>query len=387
MNPCLLTCRLNLLLVSQFLVLHGAVAQEAVPTRIAADERVLIFPQAASLTTDGKSWEIPIHGWIFEPEGDDFLRKRMLKRVTTDLGLVVDSKSLVHFDRRIRYFLVDNERRKRVRIRICGRRFTMPESSEDGHFQRTIRIGRRLVAQHAKGGWLTVDVPLPSDGRRSMKGRVQLRSASGVTVISDIDDTVKISDVRDKKRLIANTFLKEFQTAGGMPDLYQSWKESGADFTFVSASPWQLYPALSSWAVAAKFPPAAFNLRQIRFRDSSLIKLFDDPFESKVLRISTILRRFPGRRFILVGDSGEKDPEVYGELARRFPNQIAACLIRNVTAEAGSTLRMKKAFSKVPVKTGRSLKSLMAFLFRKESLYLQSNYSGIAPGDSVEPFR
>jgi phosphatidate phosphatase APP1 len=227
----------------------------------------------------------------------------------------------------------------------------MPESSEDGHFRRTLRIDRSLAAQHSNDGWLAFDVPLPAGRRDSFKGRIRLRPPTGVTVISDVDDTVKISEVTDKKRLIANTFLKEFQAAAGMAELYRSWEKRGADLTFVSASPWQLYPALSSWMDAEEFPPAAFNLRQIRFRDSSLTKLFDDPFKSKVTRISTILKRFPRRKFILVGDSGEKDPEVYGELARRFPKQVVSSLIRTVTGESRTAGRMKKAFRKVPAQS------------------------------------
>ncbi len=41
--------------------------------------------------------------------------------------------------------------------------------------------------------------------------------------------------------------------------------------------------------------------------------------------------RFPKRRFILIGDSGEKDPEVYREIQRRFPAQVQEIMIRDVT--------------------------------------------------------
>ena len=41
---------------------------------IRSDERVVFFPTAATLTADGLSWKIPIHGWIFEPEEGDLAR-------------------------------------------------------------------------------------------------------------------------------------------------------------------------------------------------------------------------------------------------------------------------------------------------------------------------
>ena len=50
------------------------------------------------------------------------------------------------------------------------------------------------------------------------------------------------------------------------------------------------------------------------------------------------------RRFVLVGDSGERDPEVYGELARRHPRQVTRILIRDATDEPGDSTRFEAAF-------------------------------------------
>lgn len=326
---------------------HRAIAQEDAPSKIATDERVVFFPQAAHQTADGKSWVIPVHGWIFEPEVSDLKRRALLRGLKADLNLATDKESVARFEKRARYFLVDDERGKRVGIQLATRRFTMPKSTADGHFRRELKVSKSLVEQHARTGWLIFHVPLPITRTQVFGGQVRLRPPTGITVISDIDDTVKVSHVRNKTLLIANTFLNKFQAVEGMPELYQEWKKKGADFTFVSASPWQLYPELRKWMSAEKFPAATFQLRQIRFRDSSLLKLFDDPFASKVSRVSTLLKRFPKRKFILVGDSGEKDPEVYGELARKFPSQIAVSLIRNVTDESEASPRMKTAFRKV----------------------------------------
>ena len=53
---------------------------------------------------------------------------------------------------------------------------------------------------------------------------------------------------------------------------------------------------------------------------------------------------FPHREFILVGDSGERDPETYGQVARAFPGQIRRILIRQVEGRSLSEDRIKKAF-------------------------------------------
>ena len=55
-----------------------------------------------------------------------------------------------------------------------------------------------------------------------------------------------------------------------------------------------------------------------------------DPLESKREKVTSIIKRFPLRKFILVGDSGEKDPEVYAKVERAYHNQVIAIYIRNV---------------------------------------------------------
>ena len=64
--------------------------------------------------------------------------------------------------------------------------------------------------------------------------------------------------------------------------------------------------------------------------------------------ISPMLKMFPDRRFVLVGDSGEKDPEIYGELARNHPGQIVRIFIHNVTKEGQEAPRYKAAFRELP---------------------------------------
>ena len=64
--------------------------------------------------------------------------------------------------------------------------------------------------------------------------------------------------------------------------------------------------------------------------------------------IRPILDRFPQRRFVLVGDSGEKDPEIYAELAPRHPKQISRILIRDVTGEDAKAERYGRIFKGLP---------------------------------------
>jgi phosphatidate phosphatase APP1 len=183
---------------------------------------------------------------------------------------------------------------------------------------------------------------------RPASGEVHLLDPRGVSVISDIDDTIKISQVRNRSELARNTFCRPFKAVPGMSGLYQSWRtNAGAQFHYVSASPWQLYEPLSEFIRSNAFPAGTFHMKHFRVKDETFWDLFQSPERYKPDVIAPILERFPERRFLLVGDSGEKDPEVYGALARRHRKQIVRICIRDVTGEP-EVPRYRNAFKGLP---------------------------------------
>jgi phosphatidate phosphatase APP1 len=163
-------------------------------------------------------------------------------------------------------------------------------------------------------------------------------------VISDVDDTVKVSQVRDRRELLANTFLRAFRGVPGMAEAYRQWAADGAAFHYVSASPWQLYAPLARFLAAERFPEGSFHLKLFRVKDSSFFDLYANPEVYKRRTIEPILKTYPRRKFVLVGDSGEEDPEIYGALAREHPGQIVRILIRDVTGEQADAERYRIAF-------------------------------------------
>jgi phosphatidate phosphatase APP1 len=180
-----------------------------------------------------------------------------------------------------------------------------------------------------------------------MAGQVQCLQQQGISVISDIDDTIKDSNVLDKKILLKKTFLKEFSSIKGMAKIYQNWQQRGYQFHYVSSSPWQLYPVLSDFLDEQSFPRGSMHLKLIRVKDSSIFNLLATPEEGKIPTITHLLETYPQRRFILVGDSGEKDPDIYATIARQYPDRIIKIYIHNVTADKN---RIAAIFKELPRK-------------------------------------
>jgi hypothetical protein len=247
--------------------------------------------------------------------------------------------------RRILPFVVDNHRRRKITIRLGDHmERELPERSrKNGHFTALLRfttdemkaIVRRDDGNEANHVRFHAVTGVDGDTREFVGKSLLVPPIPGqISVISDIDDTIKITNVLQKQTLIRRTFLEEFEAVPGMSQLFRSWKEQhNAVFHFVSSSPWQLYQELAVFMEREGFPEASFHLKSIRLKDSSILSLFADPMISKITRISSIIENYPMRKFVLVGDTGEKDPEVYGELCRRYPGQIHRVFLRDVTSE------------------------------------------------------
>jgi phosphatidate phosphatase APP1 len=94
-----------------------------------------------------------------------------------------------------------------------------------------------------------------------------------------------------------------------------------------------LYEEIADFFLKEGFPEASFHLKSIRLKDRTLMSLFADPMESKISKISGIIDKYPNRTFVLVGDTGEKDPEVYGALCRAYPDRIDRVCLRDVTSQ------------------------------------------------------
>eukprot|EP00751_Fragilariopsis_kerguelensis_P032705 CAMPEP_0170959916 /NCGR_PEP_ID=MMETSP0735-20130129/36790_1 /TAXON_ID=186038 /ORGANISM="Fragilariopsis kerguelensis, Strain L26-C5" /LENGTH=102 /DNA_ID=CAMNT_0011374531 /DNA_START=550 /DNA_END=855 /DNA_ORIENTATION=+ len=75
---------------------------------------------------------------------------------------------------------------------------------------------------------------------------------------------------------------------------------------------------------------AIFITSQQRLINYSRLQLLADPLDYKLGQIEPLLKTYPNRKFIFIGDSGEKDPEVYSELFAKYPSQIEKIWIRNV---------------------------------------------------------
>jgi len=342
--PKLIPLFLALLFVGVLAHVALADSHDAQFSDIKSDEHVVFFPTTAWFNAFKQQWHVPVHGWIYEPEDSTVRKALFASALENKFDLSADAATDANFTERLNLLIADNERGKQIVISVAGRQFVLAPSSANGHFEGLLIIPEPDVDKHIDGDRIVYAAVTGPEESRSFAGEVQFVKPVGLSVISDIDDTVKISNVTNRKSLLDHTFLLDFRAVPGMAELYGQWSAQGVSFHFVSSSPWQLYAPLREFLDASGFPFAAFNLKVVRFRDETLFDLFKKGTETKPAIIEGILQTYPERKFVLVGDSGEQDPEVYAALMHKYPGQVLKAYIRNVTDETAGNERFSTVF-------------------------------------------
>jgi phosphatidate phosphatase APP1 len=201
-----------------------------------------------------------------------------------------------------------------ARVRILSQEF---RADREGFFNAEI-TGR------FKPGWHEIDVQHESVTATARVLVPSPRARFGI--ISDIDDTIVFSNVKNKLKMVLALALSNSRTRkpfAGVAAFYQALHAGVNPLFYVSKSPWNLYVPLMEYLEHQKIPLGPLILRDFGLR----LKKRPD---HKTSAIETILQTYPGLKFVLVGDSGEHDPEIYAAIVRRFPERISVIYIRSV---------------------------------------------------------
>lgn len=149
-------------------------------------------------------------------------------------------------------------------------------------------------------------------------------------IISDVDDTILQTGVQRVGRMVLQTFTGSSLTRTPFPgaaELYQDLAAGVNPVFYVSSSPWNLHSFLLSFLRHRGFPLGPVLLRDLLGTWAGR--------EQKHERIQEILELHPDLRFVLLGDSGERDPEIYAYVVRSHPDRILSVYIREVRLDPG----------------------------------------------------
>jgi phosphatidate phosphatase APP1 len=154
-----------------------------------------------------------------------------------------------------------------------------------------------------------------------------------IGVISDVDDTIVHTGAQKVLAMTLRTFTGSELTRTAMPGAPELYRALAAGASgdadnpvfYVSSSPWNLHGFLRSFLEHRGFPLGPLLLRDFLGTGEHRTHA-----TGKLTAIEEILSTHPDLRFVLLGDSGQHDPEIYAEAVRRYPGRILAVYIREV---------------------------------------------------------
>ncbi len=210
------------------------------------------------------------------------------------------------------------------------------ETDADGYFRLDLELNRPPPTDRL---WHQVAVRLAEPAAIEVEGDVFIPCHNcSFVVISDIDDTVMHTGVANKLMMMWRLFVQGAESRTAFPGmasflsaLHQGRKQRDANpMLYVSRAPWAIYGVLDRFFNLHRIPEGPI----LFLRDWGLTLQHPLPKRGKGHKIGLIrqmITHYEDLPFILIGDSGQRDPEIYGEIIKSFPNRILAVYIRDVS--------------------------------------------------------
>jgi len=229
-----------------------------------------------------------------------------------------------------------------VRIDAFGESYTTV-TDQEGYFELTIHPPQDLPPGRV---WFPVRYALvgitqPGTGEPVVKdGHLMVSPLfSQFGVISDIDDTVLVTGATSLLQTARLTFLGNAYTRlpfAGVAAFYRALQSGPVTTLFnpiyyISSSPWNLYDLLVDFFRIQGIPKGPLLLRDFGLNRALLSS--EGHHTHKLAMIRKVLDVNPTLSFVLLGDSGQQDPEIYAQVVRENASRIRAIYIRDVTPD------------------------------------------------------
>jgi phosphatidate phosphatase APP1 len=241
------------------------------------------------------------------------------------------------FRRMLRRFFSRELPEATVRVQL-GNSTVGGSTDDEGYFELPL-VSPEVSAPDFEdaGDWACAEVSVVE---AKVRGLVPVRATAEILIpgasarlgiISDIDDTVLQTHVTQKLKMIWVTLSGSAFTRmpfEGTSELYRALTRGASGQAnnpvfYVSKSPWNLYDFLVDFLEHHRLPRGPLLLRDIGLREAP-------PVDHKSAAVRELLEMYPELPFVLIGDSGERDPEIYLEAAMRYPARIVAVYIRDL---------------------------------------------------------
>ncbi|MCJ1255660.1 hypothetical protein MMC24_003477 [Lignoscripta atroalba] len=200
-------------------------------------------------------------------------------------------------------------------------------TTDQGDFDEFIQINSDGLAP----GDTTSDIQrlnVYAQGTETGNATAYLVPNRGLTIISDIDDILRVTKIYQPAEGLLNSFARPFVPWMNMPDIYANWSRSIPDFHFhyLTTTPEQVTRNYMDY-IYKTYPGGSFDTRPLNFSDISAT------LSIRKFLLDKIFQTYPERKFILIADTSNSDVmRAYPALATDFPGQVQCIFLRNTSA-------------------------------------------------------
>ncbi|HJW10842.1 MAG TPA: phosphatase domain-containing protein, partial [Albitalea sp.] len=223
----------------------------------------ILFAPAMASPSGTDQWTIVVQGRVWEFPEDSRRRQLLIDVLARAVGA---DRSDPLFRSRAGHLVSDSIGDASISIVLGDRQVRLLPSDAAGSFATPVTLTSEQVARLSHDGVIPFEsLPTPQLPGR-FTGSARLVGAQGVTVVTDIDDTIKDTNVNDHAEARANTLMRPFRAVAGMPELYRAWQAAagpGLHFHVVSAGPWQFHEPLRRFTEEERFPTFTWDMRSV----------------------------------------------------------------------------------------------------------------------------
>lgn len=268
--------------------------------------------------------------------------------------------------RGFRHFLTVPAPDRQIRVQV-GEHTSVAASDRAGYVDVEVPTGAPLSA-----GWQSATLTHldGTDARPTDASLLIVGEHTRFGVVSDIDDTTMVTAVPRPLLAAWNTFVRHSSSrraVPGMPELYRALQQAHPDacFFYLSTGAWNTAGTLRAFLSRHAYPSGPLLLTDW---GPTLTGWFRRGPAHKESSLELLTSWFPHVRWVLFGDNGQHDAEIYAKAVRRSPDRVRAVAIRRLTGgqqvlagnvpDAGSGADRRSgvddsAVPQVPTVTGR----------------------------------
>lgn len=244
----------------------------------------------------------------------------------------------------LRLFIVEPYKAAPVRM-VWGTQVLETQTDEDGFFKFEWKSATAL-----RPGWHRARVEVQQGNYAGIygEGKLLIPHPSQYAFISDIDDTFLISHSSDLRKRLYVLLTENARTRRPFEGVVKHYRLLANDsgnkdqnpFFYVSSSEWNLYEYIREFKRSYGIPEGVYLLGQMK-SGIEFIKTGQGKHDGKYIRIVRVLKEFPHRKFVLLGDDTQRDPDIYTRIVKDFPGRIICVYLRHVGKRKKSSVEQK----------------------------------------------